>query len=83
VPGVVALHLRITDVLVHGWDLARAIGGTPAFPDDLVAQELAFSRAALDGLPPERSPFAAPQPVADDAPLIDRLAACLGRSVVS
>jgi hypothetical protein len=22
VPGVVALHLRITDVLVHGWDLA-------------------------------------------------------------
>jgi uncharacterized protein (TIGR03086 family) len=83
VPGVVALHLRITEVLVHGWDLARAIGGMPAFPDDLVAQELAFSRAALDGLPPERSPFAAPQPVADDAPLIDQLAACLGRSVVS
>ncbi|MCW2884766.1 MAG: hypothetical protein JWL58_1628 [Streptosporangiaceae bacterium] len=23
VPGIVALHLRITEVLVHGWDLAR------------------------------------------------------------
>jgi uncharacterized protein (TIGR03086 family) len=83
VPGVVALHLRITEVLVHGWDLARAIGGQTAFPEDLVAQELAFTRGALDGVPPERSPFAAPQPVGDDASLIDQLAACLGRSVAS
>jgi uncharacterized protein (TIGR03086 family) len=83
VPGMVALHLRITEVLVHGWDLARAIGGTTAFPDDIVAQELAFTRGALADLPPDRSPFAAPRPVADDAPLIDQLAACLGRSTAS
>lgn len=83
VPGMVALHLRITEVLVHGWDLARATGGTTKFPDDVVAGELEFTRAALADLPPDRSPFAAPQPVVDDAPLIDQLAACLGRSVAS
>jgi uncharacterized protein (TIGR03086 family) len=83
VPGMVALHLRITEVLVHGWDLARATGGTTGFSDDIVAGELDFTRAALADVPPDRSPFAPPQPVADDAPLIDQLAACLGRSVAS
>jgi uncharacterized protein (TIGR03086 family) len=81
VPGIAALHLRITEVLVHGWDLARATGQPAAFPADLAEQELAFSRGKLAELPPGRSPFAAPQPVAGDAAAIDRLAACLGRQV--
>lgn len=81
VPGIVALHLRITEVLVHGWDLARATGQPAAFADDVAEQELAFSRSKLGDVPPDRRPFASPQPVADDAPAIDRLAACLGRDV--
>ena len=81
VPGVVALHLRITEILVHGWDLARATGQQTAFADDVAEQELAFSRAKLADIPPGRRPFGPPQPAADDAPAIDRLAACLGRSV--
>ncbi|HLZ28675.1 MAG TPA: TIGR03086 family metal-binding protein [Chloroflexota bacterium] len=81
VPGIVALHLRVTEALVHGWDVARAIGHPAPFPDDLAEQELAFSRAKLGDLPPGRSPFAPPQPVAADAPAIDRLVALLGRSV--
>ena len=83
VPGIVALHLRVTEALVHGWDLARATGQAADFPDDLAEEELAFSRAKLGDVPPGRSPFAPPQPVADDAPAIDRLAACLGRSVAA
>jgi uncharacterized protein (TIGR03086 family) len=83
VPGMVALHLRITEALVHGWDLARATGQAADFPDDLAEEELAFSRAKLGDVPAGRSPFAPPQPVADDAPVIDRLAACLGRSVAA
>ncbi len=83
VPGIVALHLRITEVLVHGWDLARATGQLVAFSEDVAEQELAFSQAKLSDIPPGRSPFAPPQPVADDAPAIDRLAACLGRDVSS
>jgi uncharacterized protein (TIGR03086 family) len=83
VPGVAALHLRMTEVLVHGWDLARATGQVAEFPDDLAEQELIFSRRMLAGMPPGRAPFAPPQPVSDDAPAIVRLAACLGRDVTS
>ncbi len=83
VPGVIALHLRITELLVHGWDLARATGQAVTFPEDLAEQELAFTRLALADIPPGRSPFGPPEPVADDAPAIDRLAACLGRRVTA
>jgi uncharacterized protein (TIGR03086 family) len=81
VPGIVAAHLRIVEMLVHGWDLARATGQSTDFPDDIVEQELAFSRAKLGEIPPGRTPFAPGQPVAQDAAPIDRLAACLGRTV--
>jgi uncharacterized protein (TIGR03086 family) len=81
VPGNVALHLRITEVLVHGWDIARATDQRAEFPDDIVEAELAFSHGLLPQIPPGRHPFAPSHPVADDAPAIDRLAACLGRQV--
>lgn len=83
VPGSVALHLRITELLVHGWDLARATGQPASFPDGLAEQELAFSRGALRAIPPGRAPFAPPQPAAVDAPAIDQLAALLGRTVTA
>jgi len=79
VPGAVALHLRLTEVLVHGWDLAQATGQVGAFDEDLAEQELAFTREALGAVPPGRSPFAPPTPAPDTAPALDRLAACLGR----
>jgi uncharacterized protein (TIGR03086 family) len=79
VPGAMALDLRIVEVLTHGWDLARATGRTVSFPDDVVEQEIAFSRQALPMIPPERSPFAPSHPVPDDAAPLDRLVALLGR----
>ena len=81
VPGAVALQLRVTEILVHGWDLARATAQPVAFPEDLSASALAFSRSKLSAIPSDRRPFAPPQPVADNASAIDRLAACLGRTV--
>lgn len=80
VPGIVALHLRIVEALVHGWDLARAIGRQLEVDDQLVEQELAFTREKLD-LPGNRRPFAPAQPVDDNASALDRLAALLGRTV--
>ena len=75
----VALHLRLTELLVHGWDLAARPGSRRrACRHDLAEQELAFSRVQLERLPPDRSPFAPPQPIDDAAPAIDRLAALLG-----
>jgi uncharacterized protein (TIGR03086 family) len=99
VPAGVALHARITDALVHGWDLARATGQPARFPDDVAEQEIAAIRAVASGrlgLPSLEAFLARPpagttshgeyafgpeQPVADDAPAVDRLAALLGRPV--
>ncbi|MEO6882175.1 MAG: TIGR03086 family metal-binding protein [Mycobacteriaceae bacterium] len=81
VPAPVALHLRVIELLVHGWDIARATGQQGVFPAGLAEQELAFSRAALVDIPADRRPFAAAEPVAEDAPAIDRLVAQLGRKV--
>lgn len=79
VPGVVALHLRTTELIMHGWDLCQATGQRVAFPDELVEQELSFTEGALGNVPPDRSPFGPAQPFAEGAPPIDRLAALLGR----
>jgi len=82
-PGVGAVHIRLVEMLVHGWDLAEATGQATAFPEGLVEPELAFTQVQLDALPPERRPFGPPQPVADSAPAILRLVACLGRPVTA
>ncbi len=80
-PGSVLVHLRITELLVHGWDLARATGQPPALPTDLAEGELAVWRAQFRDGVPAGLPFAPAQPVAAHAPAIDHLAAFLGRPV--
>jgi uncharacterized protein (TIGR03086 family) len=85
-PGIAALHLRIVEALVHGWDVARATGRSLTFPDGLVEQALAFTRDTLPRLPPRpagQGPFGPSQPADDDAPPLDRLAALLGRPVTA
>jgi uncharacterized protein (TIGR03086 family) len=81
VPGAVVVHLRLTETLVHGWDLAQATGQETRFDDRVAEQELAFTESALSIVPTDRKPFASPQPVANSATALDRLAALLGRSV--
>lgn len=80
VPGAVLLHLRVTEELVHGWDLACATAQPAVLPEDLAEQELAFSRSVLDNSVPRAGRFGEPQDVPDSAPAIDRLAAFLGRT---
>jgi uncharacterized protein (TIGR03086 family) len=79
VPGSALAGIRITEFLGHGWDLARATGQRPGFPDDVAARGLAQARDQLRSRSP--GPFAPERPVADGAPAIDQLAAFLGRSV--
>ena len=78
-PGPAIVHLRTVETLVHGWDLARATDRPAPFPEALAEGELAFSRDLLGRIPERRHPFGTSQPVDDDAPAIDRLAALLGR----
>jgi uncharacterized protein (TIGR03086 family) len=82
VPGAVAVHLRTTEALVHGWDLARACALPFEVPEDLAEGELVFSRPMLERIPPERLRFAPSRFVDDRAPAIDRLVALLGRDPV-
>jgi uncharacterized protein (TIGR03086 family) len=81
VPAGVAVDLRVTECLVHGWDLARATGQTTTFDDAVVEREIAFTRGALALVPSDRTPFGPEQPVAPDASPTDQLAALLGRIV--
>lgn len=82
VPGAVLLHLRTTDILVHGWDLAQATGQPARLPGDIAEEELAFARSPhAPNVPRTGHPFGPIQPVAENAPAIDRLAAYLGRVV--
>jgi uncharacterized protein (TIGR03086 family) len=81
VPGAVALQLRVTELLGHGWDLVQSTGQAAEFPADVAEKALAFSAPALARIPPDRTPFGPPQPVDPDATALDRLAACLGRRV--
>lgn len=83
VPGVVALHLRLTEILVHGWDIARATGQLTGFDEAVAEQELEFSREAVGAIPLDRRPFGPAQQAPTAAPAIDRLAALLGRQVAS
>jgi hypothetical protein len=39
-PGSTLVHLHITELLVHGWDAARATGQPPGLPDALAREEL-------------------------------------------
>jgi uncharacterized protein (TIGR03086 family) len=79
VPGAVAADIRVVENVVHGWDLATATGQQPSYDDADVEAALAFSRRAMDIVPEGRRPFADPVDVAEDAPVLDRLVALLGR----
>lgn len=81
IPATAARDLRVTELLVHGWDLARATGQDLSAPESAVQRALEFSREFIHRIPPGRRPFAAPQAVPDDAPALDRLVALLGREV--
>ncbi len=81
-PARTAISFHFVDYLIHGWDVAAAIG-VPARPDaDLVA--VALSMAARYPDTPEvrgpGAPFGPKVAVPDDAPPLDQLVGLLGRS---
>jgi uncharacterized protein (TIGR03086 family) len=78
-PGAALCGFSTLDVLVHGWDLARATGQEPTLDPDLAEQLLAFARQAIND--DMRAPRIGPEvAVAADAPATDRLVAFMGRT---
>lgn len=72
-------RIALTEVVVHGWDLAQAIGEPLQLPDDTLRTCLAHVSAFLPRAPlPEL--WGPPVVVGDDAPLLDRIVAITGRA---
>jgi uncharacterized protein (TIGR03086 family) len=67
-----------TDLAVHGWDLATALGADAGIPDELATTLLAYVEPQLAQWSGS-SVFAEPVAVPDDAPAPTRLIALLGR----
>jgi uncharacterized protein (TIGR03086 family) len=81
--GTDALGLKITETLVHGWDLQQALGTTIDFDPATIAEAYTWSEPMLTRIPEGRNPFGTPQPCPEDAPPLDRLAALLGRQLAT
>jgi uncharacterized protein (TIGR03086 family) len=80
-PAEIAVLVALDEVVVHGWDLARATG-QPYDPDEaLVLASLGFAEGfeVPEGGAPDGGLFGPPVAVPDDAPALDRLAGATGR----
>jgi uncharacterized protein (TIGR03086 family) len=73
------LREQVSDVTIHSWDLARAVGADERLDDDLVAGVWTVFEPQKDTLSASGL-FASPVRVPDDAPLQYRLLALTGRS---
>jgi len=77
-PGPALAGFTTLDILVHGWDLAKATGQPAGLDDAMAAHVLAFAEQAVTQ--DTRAPRIGPAvPVPAGAPLTDRLVAFLGR----
>ncbi|WP_327732646.1 TIGR03086 family metal-binding protein [Streptomyces nojiriensis] len=78
-PGPVAGAVAADELVVHGWDLARATGQEYAPDPAALAASYAFLLAAAQEDGSGGGVFAAVVPVPDDAPLLDRAVGLSGR----
>ena len=79
-PAEVVGAIAIDELIVHGWDIARASGQPYEAEPELVEAAIGFVKPiAESGEPPREGLFGAPVPVATDAPPLDRLIGMTGR----
>jgi uncharacterized protein (TIGR03086 family) len=80
-PAQAAIGIHFIDLVVHGWDLAKATGQQPVMPQDLVEQAWGIAKGFPDA--PEMrgpgGPFGPKVEVPADAPVMDQLVGFLGR----
>lgn len=78
VPAELYVQQRTTDLLVHAWDLARAVGSSEDFDEELAGHVLGWTAPWGDQLV-ATGLFAPAVPVPADAPPMARLLGMLGR----
>lgn len=82
VPGAQAIQFHFVDYVVHGWDVARALGVPFELPGDVVRAAAPIVFAVPDGdiRTAPNAPFAPALPAADHSGDLDRMLRHLGRS---
>ena len=70
--------MALCELVLHAWDLSRGIG-EPVSWDDALLTEVHEMMVALTPLGKQMGAFGEPVPVAEDAPLLDRVVAIAGR----
>ncbi|MFK0292548.1 TIGR03086 family metal-binding protein [Streptomyces sp. NPDC090442] len=81
-PGRRIVEQLVIEMLVHGWDLAAAVGQPRDLVPDLAQAALPVVREVYGGLPRTAGgSFGPSRSVADGAPALDHLAGQLGRDV--
>ena len=80
-PAPMALSVYVSELTVHGWDLASALGDTSGLDHTLAEESLEAVRRILPAEPraTERIPFGPVVAVPDDAPAYERLLGWYGR----
>lgn len=77
-PAAQAGRVALNELLIHGWDLARATG--QPYDPDAVSLEASYAMLATSADDrPEGGPFGPAVEVPADAPLLDRVIAVSGR----
>ncbi|MEY9489417.1 uncharacterized protein (TIGR03086 family) [Streptomyces calvus] len=76
-PGEVAGAVVADELVIHGWDLARATGQD--YTPDPAALRAVHDFLAAAAQESDRGPFGPVVPVPDDAPLLDRAVGLSGR----
>src|SRR5207237_11252 len=83
-PATWALSQQTADVVVHGWDVAKATGQQPSADPDVALAVLAWARTNLRpeyrGDEDSGKAFGPEVEADDDAPPLDRLVAFFGRN---
>lgn len=77
-PGEAVGLVGLTEVVIHGWDLARATGQTYDVDPD-IADAVLVNVAEFAAQGPVEGLFGPAVQVADDAPVLDRIIALSGR----
>jgi uncharacterized protein (TIGR03086 family) len=79
-PARMAVNIAIVDVTTHAWDLAKATGQSTDLDPEVVGIAYRAAQTLLSDALRATGRFGPRVPVADDAPMADRLAAFTGRT---
>ncbi len=77
-PMTMVARMYLVDVIVHGWDLARATGQEYEPDPEEVSQVQRFTDSMAE-TGRQHGAFGPPVAISDDAPLFDRLLGVIGR----